>query len=273
MPATTPCVHIGCAGWSIPRQYVEHFPQQGTHLERYAQRLPAVEINSSFYRPHRPKTYTRWAASVPASFQFAVKVPKEITHTRRLRDSADPLDRFLSEIAALGSKLGPLLVQLPPSLRFDADIVEAFFTLLRARFSGSVVCEPRHASWFTSEAEQVLVSAQVARAAADPAPVPAAAQPGGWTGLVYERLHGSPEMYSSDYSAAYLERLAQILRATAQAAPTWCIFDNTALGAATANALELCARLNISWQEQAVVAGHQEARPADSHTSDRDIHA
>jgi uncharacterized protein YecE (DUF72 family) len=261
MSATRPyqSLRVGCAGWSIPRQYAEHFPERGTHLERYAQRLPAVELNSSFYRPHRPATYTRWAASVPASFRFAVKVPKEITHTRRLRDSADPLDRFLSESSALGPKLGPLLVQLPPSLRFDAERAEAFFTLLRARFRGSVVCEPRHASWFTGEAEQILVSAQVARAAADPALIPEAAQPGGWTGLVYERLHGSPEMYSSNYSAAYLDTLAQTLSSAVQAVPTWCIFDNTALGAATANALDLCARLNISWREQAVLAGHQEA--------------
>ena len=185
----------------------------------------------------------------PSSFQFAVKIPKEITHTRRLRDVADPLERFLSEIAALGTTLGPLLVQLPPSLRFDAAVVEAFFRTLRARFSGSVVCEPRHASWFTDGAEQILLSAQVARAAADPALVPEAAQPGGWPGLVYYRLHGSPEMYTSDYSAAYLDTLAQTLRAAAQAAPTWCIFDNTALGAATANALDLCARLSKPGRE------------------------
>jgi uncharacterized protein YecE (DUF72 family) len=259
MPAPVPRFSIGCAGWSIPHQYAEHFPDQGTHLERYAQRLPAVEINSSFYRPHQPETYARWAASVPESFQFAVKIPKEITHTRRLRDVADPLERFLSEIAALGSTLGPLLVQLPPSLRFDAERVEAFFTLLRANFRGNVVCEPRHESWFTDEAERVLVAARVARAAADPARVPEAAQPGGWHGLVYYRLHGSPEMYSSEYSAAYLEKLAQALRAAAQAMPPWCIFDNTALGAATANALDLCARLNVSWQEHAVLAGRQKA--------------
>jgi uncharacterized protein YecE (DUF72 family) len=143
----------------------------------------------------------------------------------------------LSEVVALGAALGPLLVQLPPSLRFDAAVVAAFFSALRARFSGSVVCEPRHVSWFTGEAEQVLVSAQVARAAADPAPVPAAAQPGGWNGLVYHRLHGSPEMYSS---------------------------DNTALGAATANALGLCARLTHAGQERAVPAGAQQAQTTNS---------
>ncbi|HEU5102676.1 MAG TPA: DUF72 domain-containing protein [Roseiflexaceae bacterium] len=268
-----PYIHVGCAGWSIPRQYAEHFPERGTHLERYAQRLPADEINSSFYRPHRPETYARWAASVPDTFQFAVKIPKEITHTRRLRDVADPLARFLSEIAALGPKLGPLLVQLPPSLCFDAERVEAFFATLRAHFNGSVVCEPCHASWFTGEAEQVLVSAQVARAAADPALVPAAAQPGGWHALVYYRLHGSPEMYSSDYSAAYLERLTQTVRATAQAAPTWCIFDNTALGAATANALELCAQLTRAGQEQAVPAGAQQAQTTNGNSTARERYA
>jgi len=259
MGSIMPSVHVGCAGWSIPRQYAEHFPAEGTHLERYAQRLPAAEINSSFYRPHRPETYARWAASVPATFQFAVKVPKEITHTHRLREPTEPLDRFLSEVAVLGPTLGPLLVQLPPSLRFDATIVAAFFTALRARFRGSVVCEPRHASWFTEEAEQVLINAQVARVAADPAPVPEAAPPGGWPGLVYYRLHGSPEMYASAYSASYLEELAQQLHLLSQAVPAWCIFDNTALGAATANALGLCTRLSERGQEQTLLAEHRKA--------------
>jgi uncharacterized protein YecE (DUF72 family) len=268
-----PSLHVGCAGWSIPRQYAEHFPEQGTHLERYAQRLPAVEINSSFYRPHRPETYARWAASVPESFQFAVKIPKEMTHTRRLRDVADPLARFLSEIAPLGPKLGPLLVQLPPSLRFDAERVEAFFTLLRAHFRGDVVCEPRHVSWFSDEAERMLVAARVARVAADPALLPEAAQPGGWPGLVYYRLHGSPEMYSSDYSAAYLTTLAQTLRAAAPAVPPWCIFDNTALGAATANALDLCAWLTRAGQEQAMPAGAPQGQMANSSSTARERYA
>jgi uncharacterized protein YecE (DUF72 family) len=150
-------------------------------------------------------------------------------------------------------------VQLPPSLRFDAAIVAAFFTTLRARFRGSVVCEPRHASWFTREAEQVLVSMQVARVAADPAPVPEAAQPGGWTGLIYYRLHGSPEMYASAYSASYLDKFAQQLHLSIQAVPAWCIFDNTALGAATANALDLCTRLSERGQEQTLLAERQKA--------------
>jgi uncharacterized protein YecE (DUF72 family) len=202
-----------------------------------------VEINSSFYRPHRPATYARWAASVPPGFRFAVKVPREITHGHRLADPEEPLDRFLAECGALGEALGPLLVQLPPSLAFDAVVAGPFFAALRERFAEEVVCEPRHPSWFRPDAEQVLVAHEVARVAANPAPVPSAAQPGGWEGLVYYRLHGSPRVYYSAYSEPYLAALANTLRAAARAAPVWCIFDNTAQGAATDDALSVIKRL------------------------------
>jgi len=230
---------IGCAGWSIPSSHAAEFPAEGSHLERYAQRFPAVEINSSFYRPHRPQTYARWAASTPDAFRFAVKVPKEITHTRRLRDGDAPLERFLAEAGALGEKCGPLLVQLPPSLPFEADAAEAFFRGLRRRFAGDVVCEPRHPTWFTPKVDQALAGFEIARVAADPSPIPGAAEPGGWNGLRYFRLHGSPRIYYSPYSEEYLNALAAVLASSGG----WCIFDNTAAGEATANALGLLERL------------------------------
>ena len=124
-------VRIGCAGWSIPKGYGDRFPRKGTHLVRYAARFPAVEINSSFYRPHRPTTYARWAASVPEDFRFSVKAPKLPTHERRLVGVGDVLDSFLAEATRLGDRLGPLLVQLPPSLSFSADVAEMFFSELR----------------------------------------------------------------------------------------------------------------------------------------------
>src|SRR5690349_6695706 len=117
---------IGCAGWSLPRDTWPRFSGAGTHLERYASRFAAVEINSSFYRSHRPETYIRWAASVPGAFRFAVKLPKAITHVLRLRQPAAPLAEFLAEVAGLGSRLGCLLVQLPPSLGFDRKLARAF---------------------------------------------------------------------------------------------------------------------------------------------------
>jgi uncharacterized protein YecE (DUF72 family) len=229
---------VGCAGWSIPRQSAGRFPAGGTHLERYARRLPAVEINTSFYRPHLPATYQRWAAAVPEHFRFAVKVPRAITHERRLAESDELLRTFLEQARHLGHNLGPLLVQLPPSLLFDEARAGAFFTLLRAEFAGQVVCEPRHASWFAPAADALLRQARVSRVAADPAPVPQAAEPRDWGGLVYYRLHGSPVMYESAYSQADLLRLRDRLE-RARPAPAWCIFDNTALGAASENALAL----------------------------------
>ena len=99
-PRQVPNVGVGCAGWSIPREHAALFPEAGTHLARYVQRLSAVEINSSFYRPHRPATYARWAASVPEHFRFSVKdAPRTITHQKRLADVDDLRDQ-LSDVSA-----------------------------------------------------------------------------------------------------------------------------------------------------------------------------
>lgn len=240
-------LRIGTAGWSIPKQHAAEFPGDGSHLQRYAQCLSAVEINSSFYRPHRAATYARWAASVPEGFRFAVKLPREITHLRRLAEPTEPLVRFLGEIRALGDRLGPILVQLPPSLAYKAVLAEAFLAALRDRFDGGVVCEPRHPSWFADAADRALSRFRVARVAADPAPAPGAATPGGWPGLAYRRLHGSPEMYYSAYTGAELDDAARsMLGHAADVEESWCIFDNTARGEAAGNALALLRRVCLS---------------------------
>src|SRR5438067_5165479 len=105
---------VGCAGWGIHKDVAGRFPPEGSQLERYAAVFPAVEINSSFYRPHQPATYARWAASVPPGFRFSVELPKAISHEARLRDADALLDRFAFEVNHLGAKLGCVLVQLPP---------------------------------------------------------------------------------------------------------------------------------------------------------------
>ena len=160
--------------------------------------------------------------------------------------AATPLDQFVLEARSLGEALGPLLVQLPPSLVFLAGTAEAFFELLRDRFDGDVVCEPRHPTWFTDDVEALLVRYRITRVAADPAPVARAGQPGGWPSLVYRRLHGSPRMYYSGYSADALTRIAAAMRDTAASGgETWCIFDNTALGEAMHDALVLSRALPV----------------------------
>ena len=240
----TPLLRIGTAGWTLPRAVAGAFPGAGSHLERYASRFTAAEINSSFYRQHRHATWVRWAAAVPAGFRFSVKVPRAITHDQRLVAADVLLDVFLDEVRGLGSRLGPLLVQLPPSLAFDADIASEFFATLRDRHDGDVACEPRHESWFGAEADAVLRDFRVARAGADPARWPTAAAPGGWSGLVYLRLHGSPRMYYSPYTPPQLAAVAaQLATPLASGVPCWCMFDNTTLGAATGDALALAANM------------------------------
>ena len=166
-----------------------------------------------------------------------MKLPKTITHGRRLAETEDLLDAFLAEIAGLGAKLGPLLVQLPPSLALDPGVAARFFRQLGERTQAPIACEPRHPSWFTPEADDLLSAVRAARVAADPARVPAAAEPGGWPGLLYHRLHGAPAIYHSAYPEPALAGLAA--RLAQRLVETWCVFDNTASGAAAGNALAL----------------------------------
>lgn len=237
--AARQALRVGTAGWNLPRSVRARFSSAGSVLQQYASRLNAVEINSSFYRLHLPQTYARWAADTPSAFQFSVKLPKRVTHVLKLRDVAEELQTFLAGPRELGSKFRVLLIQLPPALEFEPEIARAFFHELRTRTDVAIVCEPRHASWFTSAAEELLTHSGVSRAAADPAPVPAAADPGGNPRLRYFRLHGSPKMYYSNYSDEYLDALRTRLERERSAAEVWCIFDNTAEERAAPNALQL----------------------------------
>ena len=225
---------IGCASWSIDRASGPHFASEGSHLQRYARVMNAVEINSSFYRPHQPATYERWAADVPEDFRFSVKLPRSITHDHRLKDINELLARFAGEAGARGAKLGCVLVQLPPSLALDTALADALFGRLSALFGCLIACEARHPSWFAAAGTALLQAHGAARVIADPP----AGQPGPHvptSETVYARLHGSPRMYYSSYTDEYLDSVAAYLADK----DGWVIFDNTASGAALPNALAL----------------------------------
>lgn len=252
-----PRVRIGCAGWSVGAGDAGLVGAGDSMLARYATRFDSVEINSSFYRPHRRSTYARWADSVPAGFRFSVKLPRTITHDARLYGCGPLLDGFLEGASGLGDRLGCLLVQLPPGLAYDGRRVGAFLAMLRRRWDGDVACEPRHASWLAPAADALLRRHRVARVAADPARHGGDAIPGGDPTFAYWRWHGSPEIYRSAYGPDALAALAAQIAARADARHL-VVFDNTAAGHALANAAALQAFTGASpggdgplWQDAA----------------------
>jgi uncharacterized protein YecE (DUF72 family) len=198
MTRTTPSLHIGTAGWGLPRAVAEAFPGDGALLERYARVLGCTEINTTFSRTHRADTFERWAMQTPTGFRFSVKLPKAFTHVARLKVPSREVGTFVSSLAGLGERLAVLLVQLPPSLGFDPEAARDFFRSVRAENPGAVV----YCSW-----------------------------------------HGSPRMYWSAYDDDWLEARARELLNWPATTQVWCIFDNTAAGAAADDALRLAARM------------------------------
>ena len=223
---------IATAAWSIPGKVTSRFAEEGSALIRYASVFDGVEINSTFYRRHKTSTLTRWVESVPHGFRFSVKLPREITHIRAMKGIAKLFDTFLEDIAPLGDNRGPLLCQLPPSLTFDAKELEPAFETIRNADDGPVVIEVRHRSWASREALDLLEKYAIDRVLADPAPV----WPAEDFGITpkYVRLHGNPKIYYSSYTEDEIMSFSHLL-----GPDTWCVFDNTALGAATENALTM----------------------------------
>ncbi|CUX71687.1 MULTISPECIES: DUF72 domain-containing protein [Agrobacterium] len=222
---------IATAAWSIPKMVGSRFAAEGSGLTRYASVFSGVEINSKFYRRHKSSTFARWAEAVPDNFKFSVKIPKDdITHTRATKEIEEPLATFLEDIAPLGHKGGPMLCQLLPSLAFDPEQLDRTLQVMREADPGQIVIEVRHRSWASVEAKDLLKTYAIDRVLADPAPVWPAddfAKP-----PRYVRLHGKPKIYYSSYTEDEIEAFSNLL-----APNSWCIFDNTASGAAIENAL------------------------------------
>jgi uncharacterized protein YecE (DUF72 family) len=169
-----------------------------------------------------------------------VKIPHALTHQGQLNGESEDLETFLATVRGLGSKLGVLLVQLPPSLEFDLTATSGFFAALQRGSHARLACEPRHVSWACESAEALLVRLDICRVASDPPPFPHADEPAGARTTTYYRLHGSPRIYYSSYGMERIQTLAdQLTRAAEAGSEVWCIFDNTAHGHALENALTL----------------------------------
>jgi uncharacterized protein YecE (DUF72 family) len=162
-------VTVGTSGWHYPHWRGGFYPRTlppREWLRHYAERFATVEINNAFYRLPEVTAVAGWAAAVPDDFVVTVKASRYLTHVRRLRDPEEPVARFRQRMAGLGSKFGPVLLQLPPNLRIDTDALAS--TL--AAFSGlKVAVEFRHPSWYVPETQQALADAGAALCITDTA--------------------------------------------------------------------------------------------------------
>ena len=270
-------VRVGISGWRYPAWRGDFYPKglpQRRELEYAAGHLTSIEVNGSFYSLQRPTSYAAWRAEATAArsgFVFAVKGGRFVTHMKRLKDVEVPLANFFaSGVLGLGPTLGPILWQLPENLRFDADVVDAFFSGLPSTTTAAAELSKRHddkvpedraltaaegetrlhyalefrsPTFATTEAYAVLRAHGVATVYADTA--------GRWpkveedTGPIrYVRLHGDKELYASGYTDRALDEWAERCRAWADAGQdVFVYFDNDMKGYAPHDAMRLIDRL------------------------------
>jgi uncharacterized protein YecE (DUF72 family) len=252
---------IGTSGWQYrdwrpPRTGAEDRPYlypaglpQNRWLEHYATRFTVVEINNAFYRLPERDTFRRWRETTPDDFRYAVKMSRYLTHIKRLKDPVEPVARFLDRATALGDKLGPVLLQLPPTLRADVGALDE--TLAQFPDSVQVAVEPRHESWFTGEVRDLLTKYQAALCWADRRGRPITPL---WAtaGFGYLRMHegrANPwPHYGSASRAAWLDRLGTY----PSAVPVYVFFNNDPGGAAVTDATAMAAQARS--RGQAVVS-------------------
>lgn len=208
-------IRIGTSGWYYDHWKEKFYPaglSKSKWLEYYAERFDTVEINNSFYHLPKEQTLKRWNDIAPDGFLYAVKANRYITHIKRLKDAAEPLDRFLDRVRLLGNKLGPVLYQLPPSLHKDLDLLRGFVKLLPNK--PPAVFEFRHESWYSDDTFELLTEANATFCIHD---MPGKESPRIVTaGHIYVRLHGTTGRYAGSYPEAALQSWAHWLKQQAR---------------------------------------------------------
>lgn len=232
-----PELHLGTSGWSYPgwrgRFYPAGLPARGW-LPYYADRFDTVEINMTFYRYPTVKTLTGWIDLTPPEFLFTLKAPRLITHLKRLRKVGHDVEFFYRQARSLGTKLGCILFQLPPSIVRDDALLAEFLSALSPEFRN--VIEFRDPSWLVPEVFDVLRGGSTALCIVSSTRVPAVAAL--TTKTAYFRFHGLTAGYRHDYSDEELRHWAGVMKSTG-AAETFAYFNNDYQAFAAANALRL----------------------------------
>ena len=233
-----PRIVIGTSGWNYDHWkgifYHEGCPKS-KWLEFYAKNFTTVEVNATFYRLPKPKTFENWRLRTPENFLWAVKANRYITHIKRLREPIDSLTRFFDAARLLQEKLGPILFQLPPSLAFDANTAERFCKCL-STYNHRCALEVRHPSWIQDRPLAIIKEYNIALCISDTAghyPYCEAIT----ADFIYIRLHGSQELYASDYSEGELCSWARKIKKWEK--ETYLYFDNDFEGYAPKNAIKL----------------------------------
>lgn len=237
-------IKIGTSGWTYPHWKKVFYPvnwPKSRWLEYYVQHFDTIELNATFYRLPKPKTFENWNARTPDHFLWALKASKYITHTKRLKDPGEPLDRFYTAASGLKEKLGPILFQLPPSLPFDDREFGRFCQSLHR--SRRHTLEVRHPSWISDRLFAILKNYNIAFCIADTAgryPYHEVVT----ADFIYVRLHGSKKLYASEYSEGELQTWAEKIKAWGK--DTYLYFDNDFSGYAVKNARRLKEILDLS---------------------------
>jgi len=231
--------YVGCSGWHYEHWRGLYYPQdlpKPKWLSFYAQQFDTVELNNSFYRLPSEQAFGTWRESTPDDFVFAVKVSRFITHIRRLRNSGSAVENFLSQAAFLKEKLGPLLYQLPPSMKRNDEVLKSFLSTLPSKYQH--VIEFRHESWIDEAVFDILRVYNVGLCVFD---MPGLSCPLVATSdFAYIRFHGSEGLYSSSYSGEELTQWAQrIARLGQNVRVSYIYFNNDAKAFAIKNAKTL----------------------------------
>ena len=229
-------IRIGTSGWSYPHWRGIFYPEKlspGKWLQFYTEKFDTVELNSTFYRLPKESTFNNWKKRTPVNFKWAIKASRFITHIKRLKDIAEPIDRFFSRILNLKKKIGVILFQLPPTLKFEVTLLDNFLKKLPSDYRYGL--EVRNLSWIDKKAFTLLKKYNIAFCISDTA--------GRFpyiekitTDFIYIRLHGSKELYASDYTDEELMIWLEKIKTWNK--DTYIYFDNDANGYAVKNALK-----------------------------------
>lgn len=237
-----PHLQIGTSGWSYRWQEVLYPPElkAADFLQHYATHFNATEINSSFYHFTMAKTIGKWLSQTPPHFRFAPKLHQEITHKRKFQDIEEPLQKFMSRYLLMGDRLGPVLVQIAGSFRYDRLVAETFYRTLRELYPAQTFAlEARHVSWFTDESLELLREYDITTVIASAGkrfPGTEATT----TNTAYLRLHGDEKLYASAYPDEKLERYAYMVKDWLEdGKEVWVFFNNTIVGNAVLDADKL----------------------------------